>query len=291
MSSLRGKRSPSSPLSTNSDSPTAVDMLAGDMKSRLHLTTKTVGADRIRKARENNEDIAVLSMFLPGSAAKEENARFRCTLGYDCRLGDARLATPGIIYINISIWTMQWHKIVQGTLKTPIYSLNRIAHINSIHFINKHERERETELDIVLHKAFRIWWALARNWTNKCIKRSSFASRSEQTHSTHQVYPHLRTTKKQTEYLCARGWFENCCICQNTSTNYYQTCKKCIRFGWRFWTALRFECQDSQVCVYFNIISLEPKLRNMLTSSETPSQTLAVTTNLYIHICQYHKYV
>lgn len=91
MSSLRGKRSPLS----GSGSPTAVDQLAGDMKSRLHLQTKTVGADRIRKARENNEDIAVLSMFLPGSAAKEENGRFRCTLGYDCRLGDARLATPG----------------------------------------------------------------------------------------------------------------------------------------------------------------------------------------------------
>lgn len=87
MSSLRGKRSP---LGGGS-----VDLLAGDMRSRLSLTTKTVGAERIRKAKENNEDIAVLSMFLPGSAAKEENARFRCTLGYDCRLGDARLATPG----------------------------------------------------------------------------------------------------------------------------------------------------------------------------------------------------
>lgn len=74
----------------------AADILASDMKNRLSLTTKTVGAARIRRARENNEDIAVLSMFLPGSAAKEENSRFRCDLGYDCRLGDSRLATPGI---------------------------------------------------------------------------------------------------------------------------------------------------------------------------------------------------
>lgn len=73
----------------------AADILAGDMKSRLNLTTKTVGAERIRRAKENNEDIAVLSMFLPGSSAKEENSRFRCFLGYDCRLGDSKLATPG----------------------------------------------------------------------------------------------------------------------------------------------------------------------------------------------------
>lgn len=73
----------------------AADILSSEMKSRLNLTTKTVGADRIRRAKENNEDIAVLSMFLPGSSAKEENSLFRCSLGYDCRLGDARLATPG----------------------------------------------------------------------------------------------------------------------------------------------------------------------------------------------------
>lgn len=71
----------------------AADILAGDMKSRLNL--KTVGAEQIRRAKENNEDIAVLSMFLPGSSAKEENSRFRCALGYECRLNDARLATPG----------------------------------------------------------------------------------------------------------------------------------------------------------------------------------------------------
>lgn len=70
--------------------------LSSEFSSRLNLKTKTVGADRIRKAKENNEDIAVLSMFLPGSAAVDENNRFRCALGIDCRLGDWRLATPGI---------------------------------------------------------------------------------------------------------------------------------------------------------------------------------------------------
>lgn len=73
----------------------SADYLSSDFKNRLRLQTKTVGADRIRKAKENNEDVAILSMFLPGSAAKEENSRFRCALGSDCRLGDWRLATPG----------------------------------------------------------------------------------------------------------------------------------------------------------------------------------------------------
>lgn len=73
----------------------AADYLSSELKSRLHLTTKTVGADRIKRAKDNNEDVAVLSMFLPGSAAKEENSRFRCHLSVNCRLGDWRLATPG----------------------------------------------------------------------------------------------------------------------------------------------------------------------------------------------------
>lgn len=73
----------------------SADYLSSQMKSRLHLTTKTVGADRIRRARENNEDVAVLSMFLPGTAAQAENSRFRCAASVNCRLGDWRIATPG----------------------------------------------------------------------------------------------------------------------------------------------------------------------------------------------------
>lgn len=79
----------------------ATNYLSSELSSRLNLKTKTVGADRIRKAKENNEEIAVLSMFLPGSAAVEENSRFRCALGIDCRLGDWRKVTPGTIF-NIS---------------------------------------------------------------------------------------------------------------------------------------------------------------------------------------------
>lgn len=69
--------------------------LSSEMKSKLFLTTKTVGADRIKRAKDNNEDIAVLSSFLPGSAAKEENSRFRCSLRYECRMGDPTMAIPG----------------------------------------------------------------------------------------------------------------------------------------------------------------------------------------------------
>lgn len=84
----------------------SMDYLSSQLKSRMQLTTKTVGADRIRRAKENNEDVAVLSMFLPGSAAKEENSRFRCALGVDCRLGDWRLATPG--NVTSKNWTVTW---------------------------------------------------------------------------------------------------------------------------------------------------------------------------------------
>uniref|UniRef100_A0A1B0DDZ7 Uncharacterized protein n=1 Tax=Phlebotomus papatasi TaxID=29031 RepID=A0A1B0DDZ7_PHLPP len=73
----------------------AADYLSSDFNSRLRLTSKTVGGDRIRKAKENNEDIAVLSMFLPLQSRQEENNQFRCALGYACKLGNAREATPG----------------------------------------------------------------------------------------------------------------------------------------------------------------------------------------------------
>lgn len=85
----------------------ATNYLSSEPSSRLNLKTKTIGADRIRKAKQNNEEIAVLSMFLPGSAAVEENSQFRCSLGIDCRLGDWRIATPGIysIYLTFNICT------------------------------------------------------------------------------------------------------------------------------------------------------------------------------------------
>lgn len=73
----------------------SADILASDLKSRLHLRTKTVGAERIQRAKDNNEDVAILSMFLPGSVGEAENRRFRCALMEDCFLGDYRQTTPG----------------------------------------------------------------------------------------------------------------------------------------------------------------------------------------------------
>lgn len=80
----------------------AADILASEMNSRLRLQSKTIGADRIKKAKDNNEDVAVLSMFLPLASAKEENKRFRCALGSECFLGDCTKTVAGGYYeINI----------------------------------------------------------------------------------------------------------------------------------------------------------------------------------------------
>lgn len=50
---------------------------------RMNLQTKTVGEDRIKKAKERNEDVAILSMDLPG-----EKKKFRCSLEDRCLQGD-----------------------------------------------------------------------------------------------------------------------------------------------------------------------------------------------------------
>lgn len=81
----------------------STDILASDLKSRLHLRTKTVGAERIQRAKDNNEDVAVLSMFLPGSVGEVENRRFRCARGEDCFHGDYRQTTPGTRLISCYI--------------------------------------------------------------------------------------------------------------------------------------------------------------------------------------------
>lgn len=74
----------------------SADVLSEDLKSRLHLTTKTVGQERIRRARENNEDVAILSMFLPNATAERENKKFCCALRDQCLLGDARKTIAGV---------------------------------------------------------------------------------------------------------------------------------------------------------------------------------------------------
>lgn len=76
----------------------AADILSSDLKSRLHLRTKTIGGDRIKKAKDNNEDIAVLSMFLPNATAGDENKRFRCALGEECFMGDYTKTSAGKYY-------------------------------------------------------------------------------------------------------------------------------------------------------------------------------------------------
>lgn len=76
----------------------ATDVLSNKLQSSLHIT-RTVGEDRIKKAKENNEDIAVLSTFLPPSLADAEAqakmAKFVCALGSKCLLGDPKKTTPG----------------------------------------------------------------------------------------------------------------------------------------------------------------------------------------------------
>lgn len=79
----------------------SADVLSEDLKSRLHLTTKTVGQERIRRARENNEDVAILSMFLPNATAERENKKFCCALRDQCLLGDARKTIAGVYYFLI----------------------------------------------------------------------------------------------------------------------------------------------------------------------------------------------
>lgn len=76
----------------------SADVLSDDFKSRLHLTTKTVGQERIRRARENNEDVAILSMFLPNATAERENKKFCCAMKDLCLLGDPRKTVAGAFY-------------------------------------------------------------------------------------------------------------------------------------------------------------------------------------------------
>lgn len=75
----------------------AADILSRDMK-RLQLRTKTVGGERIQRAKDNNEDVAILSMFLPGSLGEQESRNFRCNLRDYCMHGDPRLVIPGILF-------------------------------------------------------------------------------------------------------------------------------------------------------------------------------------------------
>lgn len=84
----------------------SADVLSEDLKSRLHLTTKTVGQDRIRRARENNEDVAILSMFLPNATAERENKKFCCALRDQCMLGDPRKTIAGAYCVFFYLFSL-----------------------------------------------------------------------------------------------------------------------------------------------------------------------------------------
>lgn len=72
-------------------------VLSDRFKNGLNLQTKTVGEDRIRRARERNEDIAILSMELPG-----EKRAFCCSLGEECLMGDPQsLPLGGLVSLNL----------------------------------------------------------------------------------------------------------------------------------------------------------------------------------------------
>lgn len=69
------------------------DVLSDKFKNKLSLKTKTVGEDRIRRAKERNEDVAILSMELPG-----ENKPFNCCLGDECLMGKPKSLPLGMKY-------------------------------------------------------------------------------------------------------------------------------------------------------------------------------------------------
>lgn len=68
----------------------ATDALSERLSSKLHLQTKTVGDERIRRAKEKDEDVAIFSMF-----PMEGDPKFKCCLGKDCLIGDPKKADPG----------------------------------------------------------------------------------------------------------------------------------------------------------------------------------------------------
>ncbi|CAG4976729.1 unnamed protein product [Colias eurytheme] len=86
----------------------SADVLSEDFKTRLHFTTKTVGQERIRRARENKEDVAILSMFLPNATAERENKKFCCAMKDQCFLGDPRKTIAGTKKMEYK--TRQWHE-------------------------------------------------------------------------------------------------------------------------------------------------------------------------------------
>lgn len=66
----------------------AADVLTTKFQNSLKITTTPKKSD--------DEDVAILSSFLPPSLTGNKPQNFTCHLGKSCRLGDPKLAKPGI---------------------------------------------------------------------------------------------------------------------------------------------------------------------------------------------------
>ncbi|XP_017773223.1 PREDICTED: four and a half LIM domains protein 2 isoform X4 [Nicrophorus vespilloides] len=114
-------------------------VLSDQFKRGLNLQTKTVGKERIRKAQENNEDIAILSMDLPG-----ENKPFKCVLGPDCLFGDQYSLPLGTKKMEYK--TRQWHEkcFCCVMCKTPIGTQSFIPREQEIYCAKCYEEKYAT---------------------------------------------------------------------------------------------------------------------------------------------------
>lgn len=103
------------------------------MEKTLHIT-RTVGEDRIKKAKENNEEIAVLSTFLPASladaATQAKTAAFVCALGSKCVLGDPKKTTPGASLITFAEYSKSLPQLL--ALQIGIQACQTMLITNSI---------------------------------------------------------------------------------------------------------------------------------------------------------------
>lgn len=77
---------------------TTVTMCADVMTSKFGNITLKISTPK-RAAAEDDDDVAVLSSFLPeylmSAATASKNKAFVCSLQRDCRLGDPRATPPG----------------------------------------------------------------------------------------------------------------------------------------------------------------------------------------------------
>ncbi|XP_039293877.1 prickle planar cell polarity protein 3 isoform X6 [Nilaparvata lugens] len=88
---------------TETQTNMATDVLSSKLTG-LKLTTKTVGEERIKEAKRKNEDVAMLTTFMPG----QEYKHFNCALGKECLLADPKRAPAGTKKMEYK--TRQWHE-------------------------------------------------------------------------------------------------------------------------------------------------------------------------------------